>query len=385
MMHVVMLVLNAFRHDTRVRKEAKSLTQAGYQVTVFALHEAGLCEHEIQDGYQVDRIHVRSRSWGNSSFMRSLKYLEFSLRFVYRTIKLHPAVLHAHDVNALVPGFVAARLTGAHLIYDSHELWSERRTPLLRAAWLRRLLTFVEGLLARRADAVITVNMSLARHIADRHRTPLPTVIMHSQEYETVERSDVLRQELDIPAGKHIAIYAGRLAPDRGLEYLIEAAEALDRTVVVLMGQDRMNGTLQRLIAERGVHERVLIREPAPPAEVLRYVASADLGVVPTQSIDLSYHYSLGNKIFHYLMAGIPLAVSDQPEKRHIVETYGVGAVFDQTDPKDIARAVNELLADENEYAAMCQRARKIAREKFNWQIESQKLLALYDRLLHKG
>jgi glycosyltransferase involved in cell wall biosynthesis len=81
-------------------------------------------------------------------------------------------------------------------------------------------------------------------------------------------------------------------------------------------------------------------------------------------------------------MAGVPVAVSNQPEKRRIVETYAVGAVFDETDPYDIARVINQLLDDEQTYQAMCQRARQVSHDIFNWEIESCKLLALYAHLL---
>lgn len=377
-----MLVLNAFVHDTRVQKETRTLIEAGYEVVVFALHSEGLLERQALEGYYVERIRVRSRGWGTHPLIRLLKYLEFNLRAIRRVVRLRPTVVHAHDANALVPGYLAARLARARLIYDAHELWSERHASLLHSDLLCRVINFIEGALARRAAAVITVNPSIAQLLAEMYRLPTPVVLMHSQEYREVERNDVLRQELKIPADMRIVIYAGRFLPARGLDKLIEAAPHLDRAVVVLMGPDSMNGRVHQLVAEKRLKDRVIIREPVPPDQVLRYVASADLGVIPTQSVDLSYHYSAGNKLFHYMMAGIPAAVSDQPEKRRIVETYGVGAVFDQTNPQDIARVINGLLNDRPGYQDIRRRARQVSRDVFNWKIEERRLLALYDQIL---
>ena len=376
-----MLVINAFTHDTRVQKEAKSLAGAGHEITVFAFHGTGLPEHDARDGYRIERIRICSRGWGTHLMMRLFKYLEFNLRAVYRFVRMRPAVIHAHDFNALIPSFVGAALVRARLVYDSHELWSERRAPLLKSDKLRRVLSSIEGFLARRADAVITVNTSIADYLTERYHLRAPIVLMHSQEYSSVEHNKVLRQDFNIPQDRPIVIYAGNLAPGRGLENLVEATAHLDRAVVILMGTDKMEGQLQRLVTSRGLQERVFFREPVPPEDVLRYVASSDLGVIPTQSIDLSYHYSLENKFFHCLMAGIPMAVSNQPEKRRLVESYGVGAVFDETDPLDIARVINQLLSDEENYHEMCNRARRAARDVFNWGIESCKLLALYNQL----
>jgi glycosyltransferase involved in cell wall biosynthesis len=381
-MKITMLVINAFTHDTRVQKEAKTLAQAGYDVTVFALHSSGLPTTEIQDGYHVIRIAVRSRRWGTALPIRLFKYLEFCLRAVCKIRRQQPGIIHAHDVNALLPAFFAARLSRARLVYDAHELWAERRATLLQSTILRQLLKWLEGALSRRADAVVTVNPSLANLLQQQYALSVrPTVLMHCQEFATAERSDILRQEFDIPPDQRIVIYPGLFAPGRGLEQLIAAASYLDRAVVVLMGRDQLGGQLQAQVAAQGLEKRVFIRQPVPPQDVLRYVASADIGVMPTQSIDLSYHYGAGNKLFHYMMAGIPAAVSDQPEKRRIVETYQIGAIFDQTDPQDIARVINHLLADPDTYAAMSQRARQLARDQFNWRIESQKLLTIYQQL----
>jgi len=381
-LRIAALVINAFTHDTRVQKEAKALARAGYRVRVFALHGPGLPREKARDGYTVEWIHLRSRPWGTSLAIRLLKYLEFCVRAVCRICSRRPDVVHAHDVNALVPAYVAARLCRARLVYDAHELWAERRATLLRSNLARRLVRWIEGVLSRRADAVVTVNPSIAGLLARQYHIPTPVVVMHCQEYQEVERNDVLRRELGIPPDRRIVIYAGLFAPGRGLETLVEAAGYLDQAVVVLMGKDGMNGRLQRLVAERGLRDRVFIRAPVSPDDVTRYLASADVGVMPTQDVDLSYHYSAGNKLFHYLMAGIPVAVSDQPEKRRIVETYGVGVVFDQTDPRSIACAINALLEDEATYRAMCERARRAVREVLNWDVEARKLLDLYEGFL---
>jgi glycosyltransferase involved in cell wall biosynthesis len=381
-MRICACVVNSFIYDTRVQKEAKALAQAGHQVSLFALHGPGLPQQTLKDGYRVEWIHVRSRSWGKSAPLRLLKYVEFCLRYVARAVRMRPSLIHAHDVNALVPSYFAARMGGAKLVYDAHELWAERRQPLLRASWLRKMVSLVEGALARRCDAVITVNPSLAEYLATLHHIDTPTVVTHCQEYHPIDRSELLRDELNIPANQHIIIYPGLLAPGRGLENLILAAEHLDRAVVVLMGRDRLNGALQRLVEERGSHDRVLFHPAVPPEDVQRYVASADLGVMPTQNVDRSYYYGAGNKLYHFLAAGIPAAVSNHPEKRRVVETYGVGAVFDETDPVDIARTINRLLNDQGAYTAMSSRAREAARTTCNWQVESRKLVALYEGLL---
>ena len=377
-----MLVLNKFTHDTRVRKEARSLVRAGHDVTVWALGDGHLPAREEIDGFIVRRKELRlARSaWR----LPGMTLAEQTWATTAALIRERADVYHAHDANALLQAYLAARINRAALVYDAHELWSggiaRKWTARLRLAVMQR----VEGTLARRAQGVITVNESVAQEL---HRLYgiSPVVLMNCQEYVEVEKNDILRRELDIPADRYIVIYAGSLTAGRGLENLIAAVPYLERAVVVLMGRDRLNGKLQRLSRESGVADRVYFHPPVPSDEVTRYVASADVGVMPTLAVKLSYYYGSGNKLFHYIMAGIPAAVSDQPEKRRIVETYDVGVVFDETDPRSIAQAINDLLADRERYEQMCRNARRAAREELNWEVEEQKLLRLYRSLEAAG
>jgi glycosyltransferase involved in cell wall biosynthesis len=80
-------------------------------------------------------------------------------------------------------------------------------------------------------------------------------------------------------------------------------------------------------------------------------------------------------------MAGIPVVASDHPEKRRIIETYQVGTTCDETDPRDIAEAINRVLNDEKAYRQMCRNAKKTTRETLNWSEEEKKLIDLYQRL----
>jgi glycosyltransferase involved in cell wall biosynthesis len=289
-------------------------------------------------------------------------------------------VYHAHDMNALLPSYLAARMNGAHLIYDSHEFWPSAQGRDWRARLRLEALKRIEGFIGRRAQGVITVNTTIAQELNKLYGVT-PVVLMNYQKYVEVPKSDILRRELNIAAQDRIAIYAGIWVAGRGLERLIASVPYLDRVVVVLMGPDKLNGKLERLAQEFGVQDRVKFRSPVPPDQVSRYVASADIGLMPTQATKLSYYYGCGNKLFHYLMAGIPAAVSNHPEKRRVVETYDVGTIFDETNPKDIAQAINTVLDDEQRYQRMCRNARKATREELNWQIEEQKLLHLYRSL----
>ena len=186
MTRVCMLVTTNFTYDSRVQKEAKSLTQdGGYEVTVFALRKGNAPLTERRDGYRVERIQLASKTWGKHLAIRLFKYMEFCLRIIRRVVNLKPAIVHAHDVDTLIPGYIAAQLSRARLVYDSHELWAVRTHNVIRYPWLRNLVTTVEGYLARRADLVITVSQTIADYLAEAYDMPKPLVLMNTHAYQT--------------------------------------------------------------------------------------------------------------------------------------------------------------------------------------------------------
>lgn len=373
-----MLVLNPFTHDTRVLKEASSLASAGFDVTVWALKTDDVPAVENVHGFQMKRF--RQDSLNFTFRPPGLVYVETMAKATTHLIREHADVYHAHDAKALPACYVASRLRRAKLVYDAHEFLLNAGGKDWRGRFKSRLWRFFEKSLIRQAHDIITVNVSIAQELARLYGIE-PIVLMNCQEYVDIPRNNILREELNIPPKDKIVIYPGIFAPGRGLERLILSAQYMNDVIIVLMGPDKLNGKLQQVIRDLDVEDRVKIHAPVPPKEVPRYVASADVGVMPTQAVRPSYYYGSGNKLFHYVMAGIPAAVSDHPEKRRIVETYDVGAVFDETDPHSIAQTINNLLSNEDRYQQMCRNAKEAARTELNWEVEEQKLITLYRSL----
>jgi glycosyltransferase involved in cell wall biosynthesis len=378
-----MVAMNNFLHDIRVRKEAQALASAGHDVLVLAMKKPEARAEEQIAGFAVRRIALTTRPWPKRVSFQMVKYLEFSARVTRQITMFDPDVVHAHDFTALPVGWIASRLVGARLVYDSHEYWLGRDNPLYTSRIGRYVVKTVEGLIARRADSVITINRSIAEALAAQYGISLPTIVMNAQPLTTFQETDKLRPMLGVSSDTHIVIYAGSLRPHRGLEQLVQGMRYLSHDVVlVLMGPDRMDGRLQDYVDGMDLTSRVRIIPPVPEEDVASYVSAADVGVVASQSTCLNRYYGLGNKIFHYVAAGIPIAVSDQPERRRLAETYGIGLVFDETDPRDIARKIEELLSNAELRREMRGRARRAHSAELNWEAQEAKLLKLYERFL---
>src|SRR5262249_32945382 len=141
----------------------------------------------------------------------------------------------------------------------------------------------------------------------------------------------------------------------RGLENLIAAMALLPECSLVLMGygQAQYKESLKACASAARVADRVHYFGPVPSEEVAAHLSHADVGLAPIQNACLSYYYCSPNKVFEYIAGGIPVAASDFPELRRVVEGYGIGRTFDPEDPSQIARAIREILADPAEYARL--------------------------------
>jgi glycosyltransferase involved in cell wall biosynthesis len=272
------------------------------------------------------------------------------------------------------------------LVYDSHELFLERNIGTRSRSRDKLVWAPVERFGIHACDAVFSVAEGICRHLGEQYGIPKPHLLRNVQPYEPpAEPSTLLADELGSPAGTPIVLYPGAITVNRGLEQMIDSAPFLDGAVYVIMGYarnaDYLAGLTQRAEALGVLNRRVYFRDAVPIHDVVRYTASADLGIVPTQNICLSYFFESSNKIFHCLMAGVPLVMSDHAEKRLLAEEYGIGWLFDETDPREIAGAVNAALADRDAYRAAAQHCLRAART-LNWEHEEHRLRTVYAALL---
>ena len=127
-----------------------------------------------------------------------------------------------------------------------------------------------------------------------------------------------------------------------------------------------------------GVEERVRIAPAVPIADVVRYAAAGDVGVIPFLNTSLNNFHGLPNKIFEYIAAGIPVVASDFPQLRAVIDRYDVGRTFDPDRPGALVGAIREVLADPARLAELRANATAAAAE-LNWEVESRRLLELVD------
>ncbi len=377
-MRIANVVLNDFTRDNRVLKVSESLAGEGHDVTVVALHKEGLPMEEKRGAWNVVRTRVATSVLPRGTVFGVLKMAELALRVVWRWRTVD--AWHCNDIEAFVLGWCAQRLNPRlKLVYDCHEFEAERNA---KPAIERKMVGWLERRMIRRAEAVITVSPSIAaayRERYARHGIPEVHLVRNIPEPNPAadgEPSDRFRTRFGIPQDGFIALYQGAFTHNRGLETALEAMRGLEDSGIhlVLMGY----GPLQSLVdatAEALPHVHV---HPAVAYEdVLEHTRSADVGLVSVKPTCLSYLYCLPNKLFEYLLAGVPVLANDLPDCRALIEEFHVGQVVEADTAEGWRKALRNM---RQENGAQFGPGLTRAAQSLSWQAESNVLCSLYPR-----
>ena len=311
-------------------------------------------------GWEIDSV-VASRSAGISSWSsrRARRPQYRPLRGVYRAAKLGLAtgrlvraawgstseVIHAHDLDTLPAGWLLARRHAARLVYDAHELYSGFDTDPPRL-WSKLSLA-LEGTLARRADAVVTVSEPIAEELRRRLRLARPPLLV-------LNCPPLTPVQVESRPGTPVrAIYQAAAGPGRLLEDIAEAAhEAPEIEFTVRL----LGGGASQLPG-------VVVEPPVPPDRLVEALVPYDIGLVIDRPETDNARLALPNKLFEYLMAGVAVAVPRSQSMAELVNEHKIGVVYE---PGGLGAALKRLAADRGELDGMRRRARELAETRFN-------------------
>ncbi|MCK8114689.1 glycosyltransferase [Anaerosoma tenue] len=375
-----MLLLNDFTADSRVMKEVMTLASANWRVTVVCLRGEGLPEVEVRDGYTIRRVADATSSPPGDLLGKLTEMRRRNRALIAAAVRESPDVVHCHDTDTLPAGGAVARAANARLVYDAHELFLEQIRGHARGRFAQAHWSRVESRWIPRCDLCIAANGIRARLLSERYGVPFET-LLNLPEIEPLSGSDRLRDELDIGEGSPIVLYQGILIVGRALERLVRAAARIPGVHVVIQGSGPLGEPMRQAAADAGVLDRVHFMGHIAPGELHSYACGADVGVVIYEDISLNNYYAAPNKLWAYLMAGVPVASSDFPGLHDVVAGQGVGVVFDPADEDSIESALATLIGDAESRYRMGRRARRLAEKRYNWGVESGRLIAMYEGL----
>jgi glycosyltransferase involved in cell wall biosynthesis len=387
--HIVMLVVSDLRIDPRVEREARSLAAVGYIVSV-------ICPEPVAGAAATVRLDWGpnvSISWLRRSGATFVNYRPGYLAdALYReAVKSRPFAFHAHDLNTAFAALAAARWTGAHLVVDFHEWFSENvHWNHATSQWVpygsgwKVDLQVLEARCLSEASRTLTVCDSIADAMSDELGGHRPAVVRNIPSLSAVQSRPYpsLKDELGLPPSCFLLLWQGGTGPTRLIEPIIEALAHAPQCVFVIRGPslDLYGPSYIELARKMGVERRLVLLPPVPSGDVVAAARSADAGIWTLPALCRNFTLALPNKLFEYLAAGLPILAADYPEARRLVSGNRVGLMFDPYNVQSIAAAINSMIAEPTLISDF-RKNTKIALETLDAQQEWRKVVSLYDGL----
>ncbi len=361
---IVCTVTNDLTYDQRMIRICTSLAQAGYRVRLVGrerLHSEPLMDQPFEQ--------KRLRCW----FERGkLFYLEYNLRLFFHLLGAKFDAVCAVDLDTILPGLFIAKAKRKVCVYDAHEYFTETPEVERRPA-IKRIWEAIAAFAIPRVDAAYTVGEGLAEIFEQRYRKPFAVIRNVPFRQTEVAQPD--------PAQPPVILYQGVLNEGRGLEQVIRAMQHIEGAELWLAGEGDLSAALRQMVAELKLQSRVKFLGYLQPETLRALTLQASIGLNLLENRGLSYYYSLANKAFDYMQAGLPSIQMNFPEYRKINGSIEVFLLIDDLEPETIVEAISTLLTNERlhqKLRANCLEASAL----FCWEREAAELIRIYKKLV---
>jgi len=362
--------------DNRVfYREARSLQQAGYRVTLIAVHP----RDEVKEGIQILAL-PRVRRW-----QRPLLWL----RLLRLALGTRADIYHFHDPELLLVTPWLRLLSGKPCIYDIHESYPEFvEVKEYLPRWLRGIVAWtlsrVEPVLARLQSGLIFSDEQIAGAFAGVRR-PKET-LYNLPERSFVEAGTAATHD-DVPR-EPVVLYLGGMERNRGSSLMVQAFRLVHKELpearLLVVGHfepAELEGEIRADAERLGVADALQITGRVPFEEIGGYLARSAVGWVPWQAVEKN-EKNVPTKLFEYMAYGLPVVSSDLASTRPFVRDGENGYLVAPAEPQAHAEAILHLLRDPEAARSMGLRGQSLVQAEWNWDEMGRRMVRFYERVL---
>ncbi len=362
---VLITFLGNINYDTRCKNLFDSLSVNGYDVSFLGFD---WLTKDFKESYGNISIFKLKKGFVSLSF-----YFKFIWHLILNLMKSRASIFFAEDIYTLPLVVIFAKIKRVKVYYDSRELFGHL-AGLKNKKFKQSFWRSVEKLFIKKADYVIVTGEMDEKFIKEKYNLKNTIVVRNLPRYYKSPMHFDLHSNLQIDKTKKIILYQGIILKGRGIELIYNVLKELPDYVFVIIGGGDFENYYKELAAKMDLVDQVYFMGKLTQEELPKVTSAANVGTALIENLSISYYYALPNKLFEYIMAEVPVIVSNLPQMKEIVEKFEVGFVVNPDEKEVIISALKKLTIDselQNKFKQNC----KNASEELNWEKEVSVLL----------
>ena len=366
---IIISVTNDLSTDQRVKKVCGTLNSMNYDILLIGRKRSKSLK--LNRPYRTKRMKLIFNKG-------ALFYAEFNIRLFILLVFSKVDIYHANDLDTLLANYLAAIIRRKPIVYDSHEYFTGvpeiQNKKLVKKVWLT-----IEQFIFPKLKHIITVNQSIAKLYKEEYNKDLRIIRNVPNKVEALKLKS--KSELNIVEDKDIIITQGAgININRGIEELVEAMQYLNDVCLIIIGDGDIIPQLKKRVLELKLEKSIIFKGRMPYQEMMQYTQHAKLGITIDKDTNTNYKYSLPNKLFDFIHAGIPILASKIIEVEKIIKKYQIGLFINNHEPTHIANQIKYAL-DNKELMSEWKSNTTLANKELNWEIEENTLKDLYKKI----
>ena len=376
--NILHLTHTDLRYDNRILKELEALSE----IDNFRIMALGVL---LKENATYAERKISASLFNFNLFSNRLKFLprpisyfclliEITFRSFFYSFKSKPDIIHCHDTMVLPVGVIMKLFFKSKLIYDAHELESNKNGQSIA---LSKVTLFLERICWSKIDHLISVSESIINWYQKIIGFKQSTLILNSPIISNNCQTDFngyFHNKYNIPFEKLVFVYLGYLGKGRSIETIIDVfTNSSVDSHIIFVGYGELEYEISSYVKKC---KKIHLHDAIAHDKIVQIVKSADVGFCLIENISLSDYYCLPNKFFEYIFAGVPVISSNFPELVSMIDKYKLGIYCDLNE-SSIFNAVKFL---ESKPPGKI----KDKLSEISWHAQTQKLKMAYQLLIKK-
>jgi len=362
---VLITFLGNLNYDTRCKNLFETFSANNFEVEFIGFDWLTKDFVETRDNITIFKL--------KKGFLSISFYLKYIWHLKLKLLTTNASTIFAEDIYTLPFVVIFGKLKRTKIYYDSRELYGYL-AGLKDKKFQQLLWKWIEKLCIKFVNNVIVTGPMDAEFLKEEYRIKNLIILRNLPRYYKPDTKINLHLQLGLEKTKKIILYQGVLLKGRGIENIFAVLKEIPDSVFVIAGDGDYEKYYKKLATDMEIEKQVFFLGKLTQEELPKVTTSAHIGVSLIKNLSKSYYYALPNKLFEYIMAEVPVIVSDLPQMKEVVEKYDVGFAINVENKDELVDSIKKLIEDSDLYESRKQNC-QIASQELNWEKEVSALL----------